>query len=73
MLGRSSLNNDTWFVAVSADLNANEPAHLSVWKAWGPLFDAVMRFAIPTEEPHITKLELVDSKNFMSLKRTSDY
>lgn len=72
MLGRSP-RDDTWFVAVSADLDANKPAHLSVWKAWGPLFDAVMRFAIPTDEPHITKLEPGDSKKFMTLRRTSDY
>ena len=72
MLGCSPAD-ETWFVAVNADLDTDNPAHVSLWRAWGPLFDAVMRFAIPTEEPHITKLDLGNSTQAISLSRTSNY
>ncbi len=69
MLGRSA-DEGTSFVALRAEgLNGNNPVHISLWEKWSPLFYALLRFVIPTDEPLVTQLEPGDSREMIKFER----
>lgn len=67
-LGKDS-STHTWLVAVSADLDTGNSAHIALWQAWGPLINVAMHFAMPTDEQSVPELPTNSSKTTIVLRR----